>query len=364
MKKGILKHLFVFLLIMPLLLTACHQSNPDSEPEMEVIMPFSLCLSADDLQMASYAPSRRVMGDPGKAEQFLLPRYAYIFILKQDGDDWVIWQRIEQELTAENWLKESYSGRLMTEGDSVYRYTDKLRLLMVGKKFNGRVYAIASAERLTFNQSLPTVSDLSDVLNLSFVVTDDIQRNVQHIYSTPYNYLRGGQYYGSFSFITQRVPSLDLLLYHVAAKVDIKWNVQPDKRINLTDPAQAVRLTSLSVNNLFSGNCLAFRPLENTLDALPTMGYDISDIVTTADESLWWEGRYYFYTILYTLTSNEGYFPLQLLMRTNGTSGTGYNVTLNMQVNTSAPFVPWLRSNFSLSKPLADESIIKTVAND
>ena len=349
-------------LLMVVALCACQQKHEDEPVPQDVLsLPFSLCLQADDLVKVAGAPDRRKIGDPGQTEQFLLPRYAYLFIMKQTSEGWETWRTIEQELDADNWLKQSYSGRLMDAGDSIYRYTDKLHLLMTGQKFDGRVYAIASYEPLTFNQSPSTVSDLNEVLNLTFNLTDDVQRNLQHIYSTPYNYVKDGAYYGSFSTITQKVASLDLLLYHVAAKVDLKWSVSDDKRINLSDPTQAVRLTSLSVKNLYNGNCLAFRPKENKMAAVPNTGFAITDIVTSDDASLWWEGRYYFYTILYTIEGNDSYFPLQLTMRTNGSNGTGYQLTLNQQIDTNTPFVPWIRGNIRLSNPLPDLSATKDI---
>ena len=359
-----IKQLLLLLLAM-VCVVSCKPDQEDEPIRQEVVsLPFSLCLQADDLVKVAGAPDRRKIGDPGQTEQFLLPRYAYLFIMKQTSEGWETWRTIEQELDADNWLKQSYTGRLMEQGDSIYRYTDKINLLMVGQKFNGRVYAIASYEPLTFNQSPATVSNLNEVLNLSFALTPDIQNNLKHIYSTPYNYVKDGAYYGSFSTITQKVATLDLLLYHVAAKVDLKWQVRDDKRINLSDPSQAVRLTSLSVKNLYNGSCLAFRPKENKLPALPESGFMITDIVTSDDVSLWWEGRYYFYTILYTIDGDDRYFPLQLTMRTNGSNGSGYQLTLNQKIDISAPFVPWIRGNLRLSEPLPDLSATKYIDTD
>jgi hypothetical protein len=105
--------------------------------------------------------------------------------------------------------------------------------------------------------------------------------------------------------------------------------------------------------------------MRNTLPALPTSGgYDRPDIVTSSDEGLWWEGRSYFYTIPYTVVGNEDYFPLQLLMRTNGSSGTGYELTLNQPIDTTDVFVPWIRGTFTLTKPLEDKSETKTIVEN
>jgi hypothetical protein len=169
-----------------------------------------------------------------------------------------------------------------------------------------------------------------------------------------------GHYYGSFSSIGNNHPKVNLMLYHVAAKVDLKWNVTDTVRINSTDPAQAVRLTSLCVRRLYSGWSYVFRPMENTVAALPTNGYDINDIVTLSDEGLWWEGRYYFYTIPYRV-GNADYFPLQLVLRTNDLAGDGYRLTINQPFNPSSPFAPWVRADLRLSRPLENTTATFTI---
>ena len=99
---------------------------------------------------------------------------------------------------------------------------------------------------------------------------------------------------------------------------------------------------------------------------MPTTGYKIEDIITPADEGKWWEGRSYFYTIPYVASDvtdgSKVYFPLQLLMRTNGSAGDGYRPTLNMKIDTAeAVFVPWLRANVNISAPFTDKAETKTV---
>lgn len=236
-------------------------------------------------------------------------------------------------------------------------------LLTSSDKFVGHVYAIASAEELTFNKSLDAISSMSDVLNLTFsTASDAIQENLQHIYTSPYNLEQDGAYYGSFDSKHQRVPRIDMLLYHVAAKVDIKWSVDEEKRINKTDPSEAIRLTYMKAKNLFNGYAYCFRPMENTEGSKLASGYSREIILSTSDyEGLWWEGRAYFYTIPYTIEdAGVRYFPLQMEMSTNGSSDK-YRPTLNMQVNTSSPFVPWMRAMFNISNKLTDTEETKTI---
>lgn len=358
-----MKRFTIYILLLILLVNV----GCSHEEEMQVEMPFSLCLPATEVHSANHAPMRRVMGDPGKTEHFALPHYLYIIVLKKNGVNWELWDTMERTLKDADWLLTHYNGTLETEGDSIYQYTGKLNLLLSNQKFEGRVYAIASAEPLTLSQSIGSISSLSDVLNLTFSTSSTtMQENLQHIYTTPYNYIVSGDYYGSFNSAIQRVPHVSLMLYHVAAKVDIKWNVEDSKRIDKVTPANGVRLTYMEVRRLYNGEAYCFRPLRNEMASLPSSGgYDIPNMVKANDEGLWWEGRTYFYTIPYVVTGEdvEGkvYFPLQMLMRTNGSAGTGYQPTLNMRIDTTAVFVPWMRANFNLTQPLENKSETKTI---
>ena len=340
---------YILLLLITLFaLTAC-RGDDDAQ---RLTLPVALCLPAEEVRL----PMNRLPGDPGTTEQFLLPNYVYIIVMKKVAGVWSPWEVITKTLTEDDWEKKRYTGLLQTSGDSIYQYNEEIDLLLNNEGFEGSVFAVASAVELTFTPALNALTDSASVANLTINVgTTTMQQNLQHIYSSPYNYLRDGKYYGSFSSITQRVPRVNLLLYHIAAKVDLQWSVPADKRINTDDPAEAVRLTYLGAQNLFNGEALVFRPMENEKPAVLTSGYAIPNIVTAADEGMWWEGRAYFYTIPYTVTGNTDYFPLQLQLRTNGSEDT-YRPTLEMNIAGSSVFVPWLRAQFNLTTPLADKA--------
>ena len=204
----------------------------------------------------------RVPGDPGTTEEFLLPNYVYIFVMKKEAGKYVVWQQIEDTLTESDWEKKHYVGLLQTTGDSIYQYKEEINLLLEATRFDGRVYVIASAEPLTFKTDLADITNETELLAEKFsMATENMQRNVQHIYSTPYNYIVDGEYYGSFRS-QQRVPHVNLMLYHVAAKVDINWTVPKDKRIK-ENQADAVRLTYMQAVNLFNGDAYCFKPMGN-----------------------------------------------------------------------------------------------------
>jgi len=362
-----LKYIYYILLGVFICLTACQTTRQEQELGVEVAeIPFTLCMPTRMDFAPNYTPARRSLGDPGTTEQFQLPRYAYIFIMQKNGSDWNIMDVWEESLATEDWQKERYSGIYQTEGDSIYRYTKTLRMLLEEKGVKGRACAVASYKKLTFKKNGTTVTNLkdrnvianwNDVLELQIDISpDSIQENLQNIYSSPYNYIlpSTGEYYGTFDNIGHTVASLDLMLYHIAAKVDLKWSVAENKRI-AANPEEAVRLTYLEVRRMLNTVCWAFKPMRNVVNTLPTAGYAIPNIVTPSDEGLWWEGRTYFYTIPFTVSGDATHFPMQLLMRTNGSNGTGYELTLNQPVTAAdTVFVPWFRGNITLNNPLTD----------
>ena len=342
----------------------------EEELGQEVKIPLSVCLPMSDTYAPSEGGPRRVMGDPGMQERFELPNYIYFFIVKNyaaEGENWKVWDQVVIDDANTHWQKEYYSGTLVGSGDSIYRYSrEVVKQLAPGDKFNGRVYAIVSAEELTFNTTLTnSESTLNDLLNLKFSTSGTMQRNLQNVYSTPYNYNVGGKYYGSFSSIDHNVPVVNLMLYHVAAKVDITWSVADEVRIK-ADSEEAVRLTRMDACNLFNHDAYCFKPMENSSGASPLSpdpgDGDTIKIVDAGDEGLWWEGRSYFYTIPYTTTGKTGYFPLQMSMETNG-SKAYYRPTIYLQVDTSSPFVPWLRATFKINAPLTARTDEKIVNN-
>ena len=347
---------YILVIILLLTLTGCHEELKESAQ-----LRLSICLP-DKEQTAQ--GQRRVMGDPGIAEAFELPKYAYIFVMKDNGDGtWSVWRREERKLAAEDWVRTRYYGSNSTREDSIFKYDKDIQFLLNGERLEGRVYAICSNKKLTFNTAFNSVSNLTQLLNWKFDSSpDSIQENLQNIYSTPYNYKRDGRYYCSFDCSSGTVFTLDMLMYHVASKVDIKWNVEENKRIDKITPSNGVRLTYMEARRLFNGQAYCFKPMKNEVATLPSSGYDIENIVTPSDEGLWWEGRTYFYTIPYYVAGEPDYFPLQLIMCTNGVNKAyGYQLTLKQPMDTSDVFVPWLRGNFNLTQPLENKSETKTI---
>ena len=338
----------------------------ERQEQVRVNIPFSLYLPANTVVQPHNGP-RRVMGDPGETETFDLPNYIYLFVLWDHNGSWDVLFTDQMRLQDYEWERTRYTGPLMSENDSIFRCETNINVMLTGNGITGRVYAIASPIPLddVFSRSISSIHNLSQLLDLKIdVSSDEMQENLHNIYITPYNYEVGGQYYGSFTNPTEYVVRIDLMLYHIAAKVDLKWYVNEANRVNKDDPSQAVRLTYMEARNLFAGEAYCFMPMRNEVSSLPSTGYKIEDIITPADEGKWWEGRSYFYTIPYTVTGEPGYFPLQLRMGTNGSTEAEaqYYLTLKQQVDTSDVFVPWIRGVFNFNQPLEDKSETKTTS--
>ena len=80
---------------MVIAMTACteHQRVAD-----RVTLPLTVSLPLDDNYRAQQAPAhRRVLGDPGTTEEFLLPQHLYYFLLRYNAglDTWKVWQAVD-----------------------------------------------------------------------------------------------------------------------------------------------------------------------------------------------------------------------------------------------------------------------------
>ena len=345
---------YIGVLIVGLLISGC---KPD-EPSRQLAMPISICVPAGEVY-ATQAPAQRAFGDPGTTEQFALPKYIYIYIVKYiEGDggkannaNWKVWDIITKEPTASEWEMSHYVGSYETGGDSILRYKTEVNLMLESGCFDGRIYIYASAVSLTLSTTISTESTLADLLNLSFSFdgtekgSDKVVNNLQNIYSTPYIYTAGGtDYYGSF-YATQNVPHLNLLLYHVAAKVDLMWNVKEDLQ-------SSVRISYIEASNLYQGPCYLFKPTENTIGAKEFYdgGYT-HEVLKSLSPGTQWKSRAYFYVIPYKNNdSPTAHYPLQLKLCKNGDAiGDGSYYKKDVKTDIPAIWVPWIRGQININ---------------
>ena len=76
------RYIGFIVLLIALVLSGCREN----EPVQKIGMPITICLPANEVYMPNKAP-RRVMGDPGKTEQYLFPHHLYFIVMKQNDDE-------------------------------------------------------------------------------------------------------------------------------------------------------------------------------------------------------------------------------------------------------------------------------------
>ena len=253
--------------------TSCSDDDSLASRGLETVeMPISISIPAEgfvsptdvgigDEAVTPASAITRTPGDPGTYEQFHLPRYIYLFLCNEstNGTKSVIYQKIEipdNELTS-SWEK-TVSGT-----DSIYTYKGNVSINLPLNRSKGKIYAAASykplhttnasssmpedgkSNHLSFNCERPSEfgdSNPREYINESKTYTDDtygtedavkniifsnitLRNYMQDVYSTPYNKMENGVYYGTITDYASNVPNINIVLYHVATKVDVQWSI-------------------------------------------------------------------------------------------------------------------------------------------
>ena len=255
--------------------TSCSDDDSLASRGLETVeMPISISIPAEgfvnptDVGIGEEAATpalvaTRALGDPGTYEQFHLPRYIYLFLCNKskNGTESVIYQKIEipsDELTSA-WEKTVW------DNDSIYTYKGNVSINLPLNRSKGKIYAAASyiplhtnnasssmaedksSNHLSFNCDRPSKFGDSnyprEYINESKTYTDatygkedavkniifsniTLRNNMQDVYSTPYNKTdTNGDYYGTISDYASNVPNINIVLYHVATKVDVQWSI-------------------------------------------------------------------------------------------------------------------------------------------
>lgn len=317
------------LLLTVLFFSSC--SSSDTDDVATTRMPVNLYIPATDASLVSTttdARATRTYGDPGTYEKFKLPTWSYIYIITKDknGNDYVTLSSTQLKGT---WKKERYQGALATANDSVYRYEGYIDVYLPDyRQPVGAVYAALSAVELPGltkgNESTVNALKTADIVDQQFTMSDDIQKEIQNIYSTPYNYKINSAYYGTLNNMNTVNPSINIVLYHIASKLDIQWNVA-------TDIQSSVKLTNITLKTPQPQKCFIFKPLENT--ATDTHSESIQ-----LDAGSQWYGRDYRYVI--PVTDDNSHYKFSLTMSNNGSTKT--NDIDAGSIDKSQPFVPWM----------------------
>ena len=250
----------IYILLSLFLFTACDGGH-DEEGGSARVLPIHIRIKTTE------GPQQRVPGDPGEVEKFPLPNVAYIYVLANSAVDgtgaWLL-QMIDGAankgkvtLYPERWTQDD------PEAPSIYHYGDALNISLWHMAQSAKVYvAVAHLENPDIeipNIALPASPE--DIVSLTYdpsQVKGNVNEFMKNLYSTPYNKpvsADDATYYGTVKDLHTNTPSVNVMLYHVAARLDLKWNVGEERRQNFA-------LGALSVSNL-PKECYLFRPTEN-----------------------------------------------------------------------------------------------------
>ncbi len=350
------------LLLGAMVFTCCQNDEPQDtrlEKRGRILqLDVSLGLQPDgDIEIT------RAPGDPGTYENFEFPEHAYVYLVLDDGSTQTVAKRTNEDgsddtlplsfsLNPNNWRKTTHTMYVpQTFGDNIYVYLDKLYFYIPNTATSARLYVAMSKQELHNLTSITAeTSTESDVLGMTYdvvstsatAVEQQADRDaIQHIYSSPYNYEIDDRYYGTVD-IGSEGARLSLMLYHVAAKVDMMWNI--DKSLQTTN-----RLTYIQARKLKQLGSKLFKPTENTWTSADEASHYALDMMED-DVSRQWYGRQYYYAIPYQV---DGKYAIYLHMLKNGddksaNENSGYNLTIK-RTRTSNVFVPWLRGDLKFT---------------
>lgn len=375
-------HIYITALLTCLAAGACTADDPArQEAGGELLeMDMTICLQPDDA-MATRAP-----GDPGTYEHFHFPRYFYVYAVcfsdaggdfpagkvvplnggaatnrKDMGSDAAQWEKYYMYVDPPQTLNDSIYGSRQSVAFSIPTGTTKIKFYVAASptalKLDGTELGVGDN---VLGSGTHAGATESDVLNLMFDVDDDLKDHLEDLYASPHNYAPGGTYNNEYYYTINNPKSGDItrIIYHVAAKVDVQWNVAANQQ-----PTN--RITYMEARRLKRKNCLLFRPAENTWttadndDANDANGTENYSLPLMADDvSSQWYGRRYFYTIPYGSTFD---ICLHLLKNGDAAGTSGYNLKLQKDVSPFTIFTPWIRADLRFTSPITYGNVVKTL---
>lgn len=351
--------------------------HPADEEAVVRQVTMRICLQPDMDMTTGGTPLTRAKGDPGTYEHFDFPRYFYVYAVGftdeggaypesaggtvcpvvLDGPTEV--NRID--VGTKDWEKYNmYVDPPQTLNDSVYGSKQNVTFKVPSNSITKlRFYVAASPVPLKHDghelgvgdQVLKSGHNESHVLGLRFDVDNDlISAGLHNVYSSPYNYAPAGSPYNGEYYYTINDPTttgdITRIIYHVAAKVDVIWNVAKERQ-------SSVRITHVEARKLKQRDCLLFKPTENTWTTSGDNNDEANNYsmpLMQDDVGRQWYGREYFYTIPY-----RDNFYVHLHLRKNGDDddAVGYNLRLKKDLTPAAYsiFTPWLRTDLRFTGP-------------
>lgn len=316
-------------------LAACSSTDPLVEDGHVVRMPIVLAIPANNAELttgSTGAKATRAEGDPGTYEKFELPTHLYIYLINTSIDEKET-KVIPPEgmnpttgytLKADKWMKTTTQDN---NKDSIYTYTDQIRIIIPENRSKGVVYAAMSTVPITVTYTGTNVADATFTLGDAASNKSEALKN---LYSSPYNLMKDDHYYGTVSDYSSNSPYINMVLYHVASKLDVQWNVDASAQ-------DKVKLSKITLTGLSRGGKL-FKPLENMASSSST-STTYSETFTINEGSQWY-GRQATYVIPVKQSDGTYQFPMTL---TNSVSGKENSTTAKTTPSsTKTVFVPWI----------------------
>ena len=327
-----------------LLLASCSSDPGAEDGGRQVRMPIVLAIPANNAELTTGsmgAKATRAEGDPGTYEKFELPQYLYIYLINTSIDETktkVLTPEGMNPSTGYPLSKDKWTKTTTTDNkkDSIYTYTDQIRIIIPEDRKTGVVYAAMSTVPITVSgvdmDNPTTVADATFTLKVDKGKESEALKN---LYSSPYNLKNAnGDYYGTVSDYSSNSPYINMVLYHVASKLDVQWNV--DAKVQ-----DKVKISKITLTKLSGGGKL-FKPLENTASSSTTYADTI-----TLDAGSQWYGRKATYVIPVKQSDGKYQFPMTL---TNSVDNSVKTATATPPATTNTVFVPWIYGTVKVTK--------------
>ena len=323
---------------MGLFFSSCSSDTDTADGGRMISMPIVLAIPANNAELTTGttgAKATRAEGDPGTYEKFELPTHLYIYLLNTsiDGSETKVHtpEGMDKDngytLKTDKWTKITTTDN---NKDSIYTYTDQIRIIIPENRSNGVVYAAMSTVPITV--SGVDMNNPATVADATFSLGDAAKGKesdaLKNLYSSPYNLKNAkGDYYGTVNDYNSNSPYINMVLYHVASKLDVQWNVDASVQ-------DKVKLSKITLKGLSGGGKL-FKPLDNTTSS------STYDETFTLDAGSQWYGRKATYVIPVKQSDGKYQFPMTL---TNSVSGSNKEATAKATPSTTANtiFVPWI----------------------
>lgn len=330
-----------------------------------------------NISMLHTSEGSRAPGDPGVWTDYALPSRVYVYALVYDGENETgncSFVSLNGADATGKYALDPDAWKVDAQTKGLYHYDEHLSITLPEHSKSGRVY-VAAADRDIPGITIPI--DLTRVKDITYQLpAENCSEFMKNLYSTPYNLVyaydeergqftgsplppseenkRDKRYYGTISGVGTVYPHVHVVLYHVAAQLDIKWNV-----------AEAVRkdnaVTYLQVENV-PKTAYLFRPTENPK---PTgsncLQYNLINYTSLNDAmGTAWSGRkVVFLPQMYETVGATTYYPLDVTIGVNGDAiGTGqgekegYLVNHQETYTPDAVFTSWIAVNLNIEKKI------------